>query len=421
MSSGDTEQIVRAVEARADRVVQLLRDLVQIDSHTGHESDIQRYLARKMTDMGLDVDVFEPDIKRLEGHPAYYPVTDLDFRGRPNVVGTLPGTPDARSLILNGHVDTVPADAEGGWEAPPLSGLVENGILYGRGAADMKSGVAAMIMAVQTLLEIGLRPRGRIVLQAVVDEELTGYGTLACLERGYIADAAICAETSDLQIMPACIGRLWFAVEVRGKSAGIATRWLAVSAIEKALKVIGAVEELERMRIQDLTHPLYPDNRMALPCVVTMFNAGTFPSATPEVAILRGSMGLMPYEDVEEVKQQFCEQIRLMSQGDAWLRHHLPAVSFKDVGADGAEIPAGHPIVETVAEAFQQTTQRQAVIAGRTGGADSRYLIKYGGIPTVIFGPGETAKMHMVNESVPVSNVVDATKTLALAVHRWCN
>jgi acetylornithine deacetylase len=120
------------------------------------------------------------------------------------------------------------------------------------------------------------------------------------------------------------------------------------------------------------------------------------------------------------VKKQFCHQIELASQGDPWLRNNPPRITFKDVGADGAEIPADHPIVQMLCKAFQDSTRRHPTIAGRTGGADSRYLIKYGNTPTVIFGPGITAKMHMTNETVPVSNVVEATKTLALTIHRWC-
>jgi len=95
-------------------------------------------------------------------------------------------------------------------------------------------------------------------------------------------------------------------------------------------------------------------------------------------------------------------------------------VEFKEVGADGAEIPADHPIVKTVSAAFQAVTGSPPTISGRTGGADTRYLIKYGQTPTVIFGPGMTSEMHALNESVPVANLLTATKTLALAIVEWC-
>jgi acetylornithine deacetylase len=415
-----SRMILDAVEERRDRIVALLQDLVSIDSRTGREGPIQDYLARIMDRMGLQVDVFEPDLDALRGHPGYEEVPGLTFAGRPNVVGTLAGDPAARSLLLNGHVDTVPPEPADGWSLPPLSATVRDGAVFGRGASDMKGGLVAMLVALQTLCEIGMRPSGTVILECVVDEEMTGYGTLACIQRGYRADAGICTETSDLQILPACIGRLWFTVEVRGKSAGIATRWLAVSAIEKSVKLLQAVDDLERIRTADLTHPLYPDPRSALACMVTMITAGTFPSATPDVAVLRGSLGIMPHEVVATVKEQFRRQISLVSDVDPWLRHHPPRVTFKDVGADGAEIPVDHPIVAALCKSFQIAVGRSPVLAGRTGGSDTRFLIKYGATPTVIFGPGVTAAMHTVDESVPVQNLVNATKTLALAIRDWC-
>ncbi|MFB3819027.1 MAG: M20/M25/M40 family metallo-hydrolase, partial [Candidatus Methylomirabilales bacterium] len=135
---------------------------------------------------------------------------------------------------------------------------------------------------------------------------------------------------------------------------------------------------------------------------------------------LRGSLGLMPHEEVKDVERQLLEQIRRTAESDAWLREHPPVVEFKEVGADGAEIPVAHPIVQTLARAHTAVTRQAPVFSGRTGGADTRYLIKHGKTPTVIFGPGLTAEMHAVNESVPVSNLVVATKVVALSIAEWC-
>jgi acetylornithine deacetylase len=151
-----------------------------------------------------------------------------------------------------------------------------------------------------------------------------------------------------------------------------------------------------------------------------MFNAGTFPSAVPDTAVLRGSLGVMPQENLKNVERQVVDQIMRVSQADAWLRTHPPTVEFKEVGADGAEIPVDHPIVQTVAQAYTRVTGQAPVLSGRTGGADTRYLIKHGQTPTVIFGPGMTSEMHALNESVPLANLLTATKTLALAIVEWC-
>lgn len=413
-------RIKTAVESSRDDIVAFLSSLVRINSETGNEGRIQGFIAKTLTEMDLEVDQWEVDSNKLAGHPGYLPVIDYDFSDRPNVVGVLRGTGGGRSLLLNGHVDTITCEPEDEWRISPLSGKVIDGKLYGRGTSDMKSGLAAMTMAVKILKETGFQPKGDIILEYVVDEEVTGYGTLSAIERGYRADAGICCETSNLAVQPACIGRLWFTVEVHGKSSSISNRWESVSAIEKGIKIVQAVEDFERIRIADLRHPLYPDNRGALPCAVCMFNAGTFPSATPEQAVLKGSMGLLPYEDVDTVKESFVRHINYICQADPWLRNNPPAITFKDLGADGAEILVDAPIVTAVIDAFYEATGTTPEVSGRLGGSDTRYLIKYGDTPTVIFGPGITDQMHATNEFVPVENLITATKVLALAIYDWC-
>jgi len=417
----DPEAVLAFIEQQRDEITAYLQRLISFQSVTGQEGEIQAFVASYLSELGLDVDVFEPDVDRLRSYPGFLE-PELPFIDRPNVVGVWKGAGGGRSLLLNGHVDTVPLEPLGEWKMGPLAGEIVEGKVVGRGASDMKSGVAAMTMAVQLLKQMGVKLKGDVILEYVVDEERTGLGTLACVDRGYTADAGICCETSDLEVMPACIGRMWFTVKLKGKPTGIATRWEGVSSIEKAYKIIQAVEDLEKIRIQDLHHPLYPDNRGALPCAVTMIQAGTFPSTAPEDAVLRGSLGLMPYEDPEEAKQQLIDQIDLICKADPWLRDHPPVITTESgYVAAGAEIPHDHPIVQIVQANFQIATGRPPVISGRMGAADTRFLIRSGHTPTVIFGPGVTAQMHAMNENVPVDYLITATKVIALTLLTWCN
>ncbi|HET9002295.1 MAG TPA: ArgE/DapE family deacylase [bacterium] len=414
-------QIIAAVEERRGETVAFLQRLVQFDSVTGNETEIQAFIADHLKELGLRVDRFDTDPDVLRQYPGFLE-PEKPLAGRPNVVGVWKGRGAGRSLLLNGHVDTVPLEPLGEWARGPLSGSLADGKVWGRGASDMKGGVAAMTMAVAILKDMGLRPRGDVTLEYVVDEERTGLGTLGCVQRGYRADAGICCETSDLEVMPACIGRMWFTIRVRGKPAGISARWEGVSAIDKAMKFVGAVEALEAMRIQDLRHPLFPDNRGALPCAVTMFQSGTFPSITPEEATLRGSMGLMPYEDPAQAEAQLRAQIMRVCEADPWLRHNPAELTTKGgYVAAGAEIPTDHPIVDAINRSFRQVTGKEPVLSARMGASDTRFLIRQGHTPTVIFGPGPTSQMHAMNEHVPVENVVIAAKVLALAIHDWCN
>lgn len=419
MSDGRRERILAEVEARREEIVALLSTLVRIPSVTGEEGEIQRHVAGLLREMRLDeVDVWESDWEALKKRPEYVPVS-RGYEGRPNVVGLIRGTGGGRSLLLNGHTDTVPNGPADAWEHGPLSADVEEGRLYGRGASDMKSGVAAIIMAAKCFLAAGLRPRGDVILDFVVDEELSGHGTLDTLLRGWTADAGICCETSGNAVQPGCIGRIWFEILVRGKAAGIQRRYEGVNAIDLGYKIVRAVAALEEKRLETVSHPLYPRVIDAIPCMVGSMEAGSFPSAFPDTCALKGSLATVPGEDHDAAKRSLVEQVARAAREDAWMRDHPPEVRFTGYYAESAAIDAGHPIVRTVANAYQEVSGEAPEISGRQGAADTRFLIAFG-VPTVIFGPGPTTQMHANNEWVAVEDVIDAVKTLALSILDWC-
>jgi acetylornithine deacetylase len=284
----------------------------------------------------------------------------------------------------------------------------------------MKSGLAAMTMALDAVLETGVELNGDVILEYTVDEELTGHGTLACVQRGYKADAGICCETSSMAVQPASIGRIWFEILVRGKTAGIQRRWEGVNAIKKGYQIVEAIEELEKRRIVSQSHPLYPDAREALPCMVCVFESGTFPSAFPDTCLMKGSLATLPNEDSAEVKKRFVEHVIVTSRKDMWLREHPPEVSFRGYFADPSEIQVNHPIVNAISSQYKEVLGGDPVISGRMGAADTRFLNTYGRTPTVIFGPGDTGQMHAVDEWVRLDDLINATKILALTILNWC-
>jgi acetylornithine deacetylase len=411
--------ILEHIESQRNHITEFLRRLVSIPSVTGDELEIQRFVERKLKTLGLQVDVWEPDIEELKKHPAYLP-PECEYKNRPNVVGIYKGAGGGRSLLFNGHVDVIPSGPADAWNHPPWSGEMEGNRLYGRGASDMKSGLAAMTMAVEALIDLKIKLKGDLILEYTMDEEATGNGTLACVTRGYKADAGICCETSSMHVQPACIGRIWFEILVRGKPAGIQRRWEGVNAIEKGYAIVKAVSALEQIRIDRLSHPLYPDKMGSLPCMVGVFQSGSFPSAFPDTCLLKGSLATLPGEDTPTVKESFVEHIMAFSKTDPWLKDHPPEVTFKGYCGDPAEIPPNHPVVLTLGEKFKQVTGKNPQITGRQGAADIRYLIKYGQTPTVIFGPGLSEQMHANNEWVNTNDLVAATKILALTIMEWC-
>ena len=183
MSASIDQTLVQKIDDSRERAVAFLQQMIAIPSVTGDEAKIQKFLADYMTKIGLDVDMWETDWGELKKHPAYRPV-DRGYEGRPNIVATLKGSGGGRSLLLNGHTDVIPVGGGEGWSDDPWSATIKNGRIYGRGSADMKSGVASHIMAVECLLAAGLKPKGDVYINVVVDEEVSGHGTLDTVIRG---------------------------------------------------------------------------------------------------------------------------------------------------------------------------------------------------------------------------------------------
>ena len=195
-------RIAVAVDALRDDLIAFLQALVRVPSPTGEERPVQELVAARMRADGLEVDVWEPDVAALAPY-AEHVTAGASYAGRPNVVGTMPGTGDGRSLILNAHIDTVEAGEAAHWTRAPFGGEVAGGLLYGRGACDMKAGLTTHLVALAALRAAGFAPRGDVVVQSTISEEDGGAGALAAVLRGYRADGAIITEPTRLAVLPA--------------------------------------------------------------------------------------------------------------------------------------------------------------------------------------------------------------------------
>ncbi|WP_026380665.1 ArgE/DapE family deacylase [Afifella pfennigii] len=419
MTTDFRQAIVDKIDENRDYAIEFLRQMISIPSVTGDEAAIQRFVAEHMRKVGLEVDIWETDWEELKKHPGYRPVA-RGYENRPNIVATAKGSGGGRSLLLNGHTDVIPVGDGSGWSDDPWSAAVREGRIYGRGSADMKSGVAAHILAVEFLKKLGLTTKGDVYINVVIDEEVSGHGTLDTVIRGYKADAGISGETSDLAVQPACIGRIWFEITVQGKPAGVQKRYEGVSGIELGYKIVKALQELEDERVATVTHPLYPNALDSLPCLIGSFQAGAYPSAFPDSAVLRGSIGTVPGEDHEGVKQSLVDKIAEVAKTDEWMKDHPPVVRFVGYDAEASEIAQDHPIVETLCRVYKEHTGKDPEISGRQGAADTRFLNKYADTPTVIFGPGSTSVMHANDEYVSIEDYIDAIKVMALTIAEWC-
>lgn len=414
------QKVLSFIDQHKEDIIKFLRELISYPSVTGNERDIQNFISLWLRkELAVTVDVWEPDLDELKKHPGYVPV-EKNYKDRPNVVGIYEGSGGGKSLLFNGHVDVIPTGPTDAWKSDPWGGLVEDGKVFGRGASDMKSGLAAYSMAMQAIIRTGIKLKGDVVLEYTVDEELSGNGTLAAIIRGYKADAGISGETSSLAVQPASIGRIWFDIHVKGKPAGVQRKWEGVNAIEKGYKIVKAVSDFEEIRMNHVRHPLYPNINETIPCLIGVFNAGSYPSALADTCLLQGSMATVPGEDSDLVKQRFIEHIKTVAITDPWLRNSIPTVKFTGYFAEPSEIPVDHNIVKTVSKSYEEVVRSKPIISGRTGAADIRFLNKYGETPTVIFGPGPTDQMHATNEYARIDDLITATKIYALTILEWC-
>ena len=212
------DKVCSIIEETQEELIHTLQELVRIPSVVGHEGKAQDYMERLYRDFGLDVARFDPDMEKVSRHPAFVS-TDMPYENRPNIIGTLPGDDADPSIIHNGHIDVVSPEPVEAWHHDPWGAELEGDRLYGRGSGDMKAGLLANFFALKCIQKAGLKPKGTVMLQSVIDEEAGGAGgALACLLEGHTADGWLCTEPHNLKITIANAGVCYFRVKVQGRS-----------------------------------------------------------------------------------------------------------------------------------------------------------------------------------------------------------
>jgi acetylornithine deacetylase len=425
-----TERVAAEVDRRRGALVAFAADLIRIPSEThppgGDEGPVQRFIEARLRDIGLEVDVFEPwSVPGVLDHPGWWP--GLDYDDRPNVVGVRKGTGGGRSLILNGHSDVVPAGPHNLWSYDPYGAVVADGRIYGRGASDQKGGIAAMITAVEVLSDLGLATRGDVIVESVVNEELGGYnGTLACCVKGYLADAAIVTEPTQLEVVAATKGGQTYKVTVPGVNAHHAWWWQGVSAFDKAIVVKEALQRWEELRAEELASVPYFSDRTrrpkpALADTIWYVGAGD-PNlmACPASAELHFWVDVLPDDDREEMLHRFERHVLDHTGRDPFLARHPPILERAIMRPfDGVAVSADHPVIGSLVEGHRAALGRTPEITGLDAATDSMIFNLYTDTPAVVYGP-TGGGAHSPDEYVEVDGLVDCTKTLALTILDFC-
>ncbi|MBP1921795.1 acetylornithine deacetylase [Halorubrum alkaliphilum] len=429
--------------------------LCAIPSTAGEEAAAADWVRDRLDNIGFETYTWEADADLLADHPSFPDEPEaIDAVGRRSVAGVLAlggadvegdadgrengsngnaiGDDDALTVVLNGHIDVVPAEpAE--WSSDPFEpewGTTDEGdeILAARGAADMKSGVAACVGAaldVRDRVESGgIRlPDGglRIVVEAVAGEEDGGYGAAtAALANPYPfeRDAAIVAEPTELRPVVACEGSLMAELRLVGRSAHAATRWRGEDVLPRFEAIRRAFSALEDERTRTVSHPLFEEFPVPWPVVCGTIEAGSWASTVPAALTAEFRIGVAPGETVEEVERAFRDRLDSVVDDDPWLREHPPELERFSVQFEPSEIPGDAPIVAAVRAGLADAGLPDVEPVGATYGTDARHYIE-AGIPTVVFGPGTIDEAHYPNETIEWEAVEDGRAAIAAAVGRF--
>lgn len=422
------KKILENVDALKDELVTAVSNMVQIKSvtpefgwnpteSTGGESAVNEYTFELMKDIGIECELYEAQT------------------GRANLCGIFKGEGGGRSLLFNGHVDVVPPGDLAEWgEEDPFSGKVDDEYIYGRGSVDMKGGNAAALFALKAINNAGVKLKGDVIYQNVVGEEckVNEAGTSACLEKGYVADAAIvceptCSDTDRFQIYTASVGVMEMKWKVRGKSCHVGMRRevirdggagseVGVDAIEKGMIIYNAIKNLERQWGQSKSHPQYKPGHFCINAATV--KGGTGPSFVAPDMEMSYAITYPPQDSSSTVQKEISDCVYNACQNDPWLKENPPEITWIfDWPSFNTDMS------QDICQCVQASTKEIVPDGGNFSGfiavCDASFMGEYE-IPVVVMGPGESKYLHSISEKLNISQLLDAAKIYAMAIINWC-
>ncbi|SDO48796.1 acetylornithine deacetylase [Alkalicoccus daliensis] len=423
MSETKLQLVIEDIEARQEELISLTKKLIAYETPAPparNTAEAQGFVENYLQEMNFAADRWD-----------VYP-------NDPNVVGTKQGTDSAhfQSLIVNGHMDVAEVRPEENWEYAPFEAVEKDGRLIGRGAADMKGGLAASLFVLRLFHEHGIELPGDLIFQSVIGEEVGEAGTLQCCKKGYTADYAVVVDTSNLHIQG---------------QGGVITGWVTIkdpntyhdanrrqmihagggmaqgaSAIEKMVVMIESLQTLERHWAVSKHYPGYPPGTNTInPAVI---EGGRHAAFIADECRLWITVHFYPDESYETVSREIEEHLLHAANADPWLRENPPHFTWGGesmIEERGEVFPAFevdplHGGTETLKQSYQEVLKETPVLDVSPTVTDGGWLAE-AGIPTALFGPGELSEAHAVNESVAIQELLDFSKVMADFMYHWCH
>jgi len=405
-------------QAAADAVdpawtIAALERLVRVPSVTGDESAVQDEVERLLAEAGVAPERLEPDPAEARADPDW-PGEEMPRNTLPIVLGRL-GRRGGPRLVLVGHVDVVPIGDPATWSHDPWAAERDGDRLYGRGAVDMKGGVASILGALQAVKRSGLEQRlgGEILFASVPSEEDGGQGMLAAIRAGVTGDKAVITEPTGLDIVIAHAGAITFRLTVPGRAAHASVRREGVSALDNLQTLVRALQADEAARNGAETDPLMTVHGLPYATIIGKVAGGDWASTVIDRVVAEGRYGVKLGQSWRDAERDLLRCIDDANESDPFLRDHPATVELTGGRFSSARIAADHPLPVGLAAVASSTLGREIEFHGEPYGADMRLLVNEGGTPTVIFGPGEKTVAHSADEWVSVEQVLACARTLA--------
>jgi acetylornithine deacetylase len=417
------QELDEAIAALAPRAFEVLERLVAEPSTVGQESGAEEVLAAELERLGFSITrlAIPEDIAAdpLAGIPS------RSYEGRYDLIGRRGAAAAARTLLINGHIDVVPADDASRWTTPPFQPSRRDGWLYGRGAGDMKGGFAAGLLALWALDQTspGWLSDGALTWVAAIEEESTGNGTLAAGRAGYLAEAALLLEPTDLRFLLAGISIIWIDIEIEGQAGHAEAAQDSVNPILSALPVIEALQRFERgmndVHLEgDGADEVFRDIRHPYNVNLGTFHAGDWASSVASVARLQVRVGHPAAWSSDEAFARVQAAVADAASLDPWLAENPPRLSFSGYRAERyAQEPEGE-LITRLARAHEQVAGERPQMVSMGSTTDARYYLNQFGMPAVAYGP-RTKNMHGTDEAVELDSIVECARAVARFLVDW--
>jgi acetylornithine deacetylase len=412
------ERLITEVDALSEDMVAFAMRLVAQPSTLGNEATALEEMEKELNDLGFKPARVPIDPSVLNHHPGFAPVP-WTYENRYNVVGTRSADRvGGKSVLFNGHLDVVSPEPLDRWAHDPFDPMEKNGWLYGRGAGDMKAGVAAMTYAVRAIDAAGMGLAAPVTIETVIEEECSGNGALACRAAGLDAAAVLIPEPFGPTILTAQIGVAWFKIILSGVPRHVLDTHGGVNAIEKCFPLIAALRRLEKTLNREV-HPAFGGIQNPANLNIGIFKGGDWPSTVPAKAEFHCRIGFFPGTTFDEIRQKVLRIVAEAASEDPWLAANPPEVEFYGFRSEGHSLSSEKPAFRVLGNCHQNLTGSPAGAFISTATTDLRAFVHFGKGEATCFGP-VAENIHAENERVRIDSVIHTARVYALFLARWC-